>query len=82
VHVHVPKAGNQESAASVNDVCRFLDFDLGGRADCGNSVSNNHNGLIWLRSAPRPVENGDVLKDKRSNLAGAGYQRKNGDQKE
>jgi hypothetical protein len=68
--VHVPQPGNQVFSSSVYDVRRLVEFDLAGRAKGLNPPFGNHDSLIGLRSAARPINDGDVLQNKRNRCSG------------
>ena len=65
VHMHIPQAGNEEFAVSVDDVGCFIELDSRDRTDRGNSASDDDHGLIRLRSSAGSVDDADMLEDER-----------------
>jgi len=63
MHVHVPQAGNEEFAMSVDDVGGPIELGSRGRTDRGDSASDDDDGLIRVRSAARSVNDADMLQD-------------------
>ncbi len=70
VHMHVPQAGNEEFATSVDDAGGLIKLGSRGRADGSDSIFDDDDGLIRLRSAARSVDDADMLQDQRNILAG------------
>jgi hypothetical protein len=61
--MHVPKAGNEEFAAGVDDVGGLIELGSPGGTDRGDSISDNDDGLIRQWSAASSVDDTDMLQD-------------------
>jgi hypothetical protein len=73
VNVHVPKSGEQEFAASIDDSGGFIDFDFSGGTERGYAAAGNDDGLIRLWRAAGSVDDRDMLKYERNIHGSRGY---------